>query len=66
MDCSYFACTVCTKPYWIIKRQPVVYPCGHGICQVCDSRLEDRRCPFCKKRLTENGSKNICFVNMLT
>ncbi len=43
-------CDICD-----VNTKNVVFNCGHSICSVCNSQLQNRECPFCRQPITSTG-----------
>ncbi|XP_052121910.1 uncharacterized protein LOC113218216 isoform X2 [Frankliniella occidentalis] len=45
------ACDLCTEHFDGAERAPKVLPCGHTACLQCLQRLQDSRCPTCRRNI---------------
>ena len=61
-------CLKCKDSFCVLKL-PLSLPCGHALCKICTSKLElenNRKCPKCEEKWTEDLVGETAFFKMVT
>lgn len=58
-------CPICWDTFNESTKEPLVYNCGHSICQKCYNKFKKTSCPLCKE-YSSQPSKNFLILNIIS